>query len=148
MIDKLKIRTALTQTIDLKLSELEEAIKLIEDSAKEETKSSAGDKYETSRAMLQQEKDKKQSQLELWQSYLAQVKLIDSSICDKVEKGALVETSANVLYVSVPIGKFSCQGLNIFGISIDAPIYQAMKGYREGQELTFNNRILKIKKVY
>jgi len=62
MINKKNIKDSLEQLIANKIQSLLEDVKLIDDSAANETKSSAGDKYETSRAMLQQEKDKKLGQ--------------------------------------------------------------------------------------
>ena len=148
MMDKKKLKSTLLEIIQFKLYELHKAIALIDQSAKEATKSSAGDKYETSRAMLQQEKDKKQSQMDLWQSHLSHAKLISVESCETVEMGAVVDSTMSLLYISVPVGKFSFQGQKVFGISTDAPIYQAIKGGKDGDQFTFNGKRVDIKKVY
>ena len=97
MMDKKKINEVLQGVIADKIQKLTHSIKLIDDSAANETKSSAGDKYETSRAMLQQEKDKKLGQLDLWNSYHASLKLIEVSQHDYIQLGSVVITDKNII---------------------------------------------------
>ena len=61
-ITKALIKTGLSSHISEKISDLMRDLSDIEKAKANETKSSAVDKYETSHAMLQQEKDKKMAQ--------------------------------------------------------------------------------------
>ncbi len=147
MINKTKVKDSLQLFIASKIQNLQEDIKLIDDSAANETKSSAGDKYETSRAMLQQEKDKKLGQLDLWNSHNAALKFLNTDKHDIVQLGSLVVTDINVLYISAPAGKFQSQGKQIFAISDEAPLYRVLVGYGSGEQLSFNGNVIKIKDV-
>ena len=60
---KHKLYQACLEFTDTQISTLKSAIKATQQSANEETKSTAGDKYETGRAMAQLEVEKFQSQL-------------------------------------------------------------------------------------
>ena len=144
MINKKKIKDSLEQLIANKVYSLLEDVKLIDDSAANETKSSAGDKYETSRAMLQQEKDKKLGQLDLWYSHQAALKLLDTAKHDTIQLGSVVITQTNVLYVSAPAGKFQFEGKQVFAISNEAPLYQVLAGYGKDDQVSFNGRMIKI----
>jgi len=148
MINKKNIKDSLEQLIANKIQSLLEDVKLIDDSAANETKSSAGDKYETSRAMLQQEKDKKLGQLDLWHSHMATLKLIDTAKHETVQFGSVVITLSNVLYVAAPVGKFQSQGKQIFAISIEAPLYRVLAGYGKDDQVSFNGALIKIVDVF
>jgi transcription elongation GreA/GreB family factor len=147
MMDKKKINEVLQGVIADKIQKLTHSIKLIDDSAANETKSSAGDKYETSRAMLQQEKDKKLGQLDLWNSYDASLKLIEVSQHDSIQLGSVVVTDKNIIYVAVPVGKIQCDGKQIFAISTDAPLYKIMEGKTKDDEVSVNGKAITIKDV-
>ena len=60
---KKALQGALHHKIEEQLASLRKAISSIEESKLNETKSSAGDKFETGRAMMQMEQDKTESQL-------------------------------------------------------------------------------------
>jgi hypothetical protein len=61
---KIKLYQYCVEFIDKRIAGAREAIQIAQDSANEETKSSAGDKYETGRAMAQLEIEKNTTQLE------------------------------------------------------------------------------------
>ena len=146
MIDKRKIKAALQHIVASKLQKLTQDVQLIDDSAANETKSSAGDKYETSRAMLQQEKDKKLGQLELWNGYRA-LNIIDVGTYDQIQLGSVVVTDMNVIYVSVPVGKFQCEDRQIFAVSTEAPLYKIIAGKSKNDQVSLNGKVITIKDV-
>lgn len=147
MIDKRKIKEVLQQTVASKLKKLTQDVKLIEDSAANETKSSVGDKYETSRAMLQQEKDKKLGQLDLWNGYRAALNIIDVRPHDQIQLGSVVVTDANVMFVSVPVGKFQYEAKQIFAISTEAPLYKIIEGKSKSDQVSLNGKVITIMDV-
>ncbi len=76
-----------------------------------ETKSSAGDKYETGRSMMQLEQAKNRSfLLEAQQVKEELLKIETKSTSDKVRIGSPVETNKGNYYISVGISKVKLEG--------------------------------------
>jgi uncharacterized membrane protein len=77
-----------------------------QESSNSETKSSAGDKYETGRAMAQQERDRHAAQLHEAQQLLATLQKINPELAsDAVRTGTLAATSLGLFYVSISAGR-------------------------------------------
>lgn len=109
--------------------------------ANEDTKSSAGDKYETNREMMQAEKDKAMQQL----SEASKLRKVLDGINPKnnsesVGLGSLVKTNIGLFYIAVAIGEFEIDKSKVFGISPVSPIGSALKGYEKGDNINFNGR--------
>jgi hypothetical protein len=80
--------------VQKRIDTVEQAIKATQQAANEETKSSAGDKYETGRAMMQQETDRNQAQLNEANKLMVALNQINSYTTSKtVEAGSLVITN-------------------------------------------------------
>jgi hypothetical protein len=117
-------------------------------SANSETKSSAGDKHETGRAMAQLEIEQCQKSLLEIENLLLQLKRIDPKVmCQLVTPGALVETDLGVYFVSVGLGVRKISEKLIFCIGQQAPIYQQMKSLKEREEFVFQGKRQKIKHI-
>lgn len=120
----------------------------VQEAANEETKSSAGDKYETGRAMMQQEQDKAAGQL---MEALKLKKVLDQLNPDReqpaVGMGSLVKTSLGNFYISASIGQLSMEGIDYMIISPVAPLAQQLAGLKAGEELNFNGRKFKVEQV-
>ncbi len=67
-----------------------------------------------------------------------------------VQEGAIIRTQDRLLLISVPMGQLELreQNLDLFAISIKAPIYEVMKGLKEGDSFTFNGKTHHIKELY
>ena len=64
-----------------------------------------------------------------------------------VEYGRIVKTDLELFFVFAGIEDFLVDGVSVFGLSINTPLYQAMKGRRTGDTFTyggFRYRILDI----
>ncbi|GAA4829156.1 3-oxoacyl-ACP synthase [Algivirga pacifica] len=136
--------TLIAERISTARSSMEEAQK----AANEEVKSSAGDKYETGRAMLQIERDKHALQL----SEALQLKAILDQLNPKqtqttVTTGTLVSCSMGYFYISVSAGKMQVMGKTIFAISIASPLGQALKGKEAGDQFSFNGKTIQVTDV-
>ena len=149
----LPLKQALYQTclatLAAKMVDLQKAIDSIDESKQNETKSSAGDKYETGRAMMQMEADKITAQLELakqTQSLLQQINIEQST--DRIRQGSLVVTDQRTYFVAVSLGRVVVSGQSCFCISPDAPIGQLLLGKRVGEEIVFNGRKERILEVW
>lgn len=131
-----------------RIKNAEEAIVSAQESANEETKSSSGDKYETGRAMMQQEIENLSVQLaEARKLEEILINISPTMIHKEVEKGALVITSMGKYYISVSAGRVSLDGEDYFAITPASPIGQAMAEMKEGDEFEWNNKKVKIETV-
>ena len=68
---------------------------------------------------------------------------------EQVDFGSVVETSENYYFISAALGKIVLdEGSTVYAISTEAPIYQEMKGKKEGDSFTFNGKEQKIQTVH
>lgn len=95
--------------------------------AENDSKSSAGDKHETARAMMQIEQEKLITQ---FNEADRQLEILASINPDEevksVRTGALVETNKGMLFLSIPLGKITIKNSDIMVISAIAPLAKAM----------------------
>lgn len=66
---------------------------------------------------------------------------------EKVEAGSLVKTSEGNFLVAVPLLKFEANGNSYTGISTQSPLFEALAGHKEGEEINFNGLDYKIEMV-
>lgn len=114
-----------------------------------ETKSSAGDKYETSREMLQGEEDKTTATLSnaiILKNSLDQINPQHTS--SKVEIGALVICSHSNFYIAVGLGKIELKNNNYWSISLASPLAKKMFGKQKGETFNFNGTEHTIKDIF
>jgi transcription elongation GreA/GreB family factor len=126
---KQKVYQHYYQLINTKIELLNHALNDLRESSKNETKSSAGDKYETSRAMLQLEQDKINKQLAEAQFQKAAFVQIDSTIISNtIIKGSLVKTNNAYFFISIALGKAVVDGINIIALSQQSPLGLQLMG--------------------
>jgi transcription elongation GreA/GreB family factor len=131
-----------------KRAEVEQAIVSTRSSFTSDTKSSAGDKHEVGRAMVQQELDKLEEQrakLVALQQELARVPL--ERVFDRVAFGSLVTTDQGTYFMAIGLGRIEFEDEPCFAISLASPIGQALQGKRTGDQLTFNGRTMRVRGV-
>ena len=124
-----------------RLKAAEKTIEELQGAMANETKSSAGDKYETAREMLQQEMNLYLGRKADAKNQLAQLQLIDPRHKHNiVGAGALVYTDSAIYYLAVNAGSFTIEGEKIFTISPASPIATHLKGRKAGDEFVFNGK--------
>ena len=129
------------------LCRIKENIKLLEkelDSIQKEknslTKSSAGDKHETSRALMQSEYDK------LYQNYSLQLKqqkvieTLDLSKKSVIGNGSLVQTDRFFYFIGIGLGKHKIMNNSVMLISELSPIGKLLIGRERNDVIIFNNK--------
>lgn len=128
------------------LQKIDDLKRLIDDlrSSNSETKSSMGDKYETSREMLAQEINHLQNQLKVQYDFQNTLSKITSDPCNSVQNGALVQTDKGKFYISVGLGEIQNSDQKVFAVSADAPLVKAMWNLEVGNEFVFNSISQKI----
>ncbi|MDQ1150812.1 hypothetical protein [Sphingobacterium zeae] len=142
--------TALKRTED-RISMIASALETARDSSTDDTKSSAGDKYETSREMIQQDINRYQKQLLEANKDLQQLLHIEAALnsdTDVARVGTLVQTNVGLYFIATSIGAVKIGDSNIFIISPLAPIGQLLIGKKIGDSFVFNNIDQKVSAIY
>ncbi len=134
-----------------RITMIESALETARDSSNDDTKSSAGDKYETSREMIQQDINRYQKQLVEANKDLQQLISIESlsnDVIDVVILGTLVQTNVGLYLIATSIGAVKIGTNNIFVISPASPIGQLLIGKKIGDSFVFNNVNQKVIAIY
>ncbi len=131
--------------INERASRIEQTLANIQESLANETKSSAGDKHETGRAMVQLEREKAGHQLAQIQK-LQQVlpKINIETISQVVRSGSLVYTSQANYFIAISAGRLEVNKEVFFAIAPNTPIGQLLLGKQKGDSVVFNGNSITI----
>lgn len=144
ILEKRELRELCKEALDKKINESQDMLASIDESAHDDTKSSAGDKFETSREMLKQEAEKISSQLGVLLHQRQVLSVLDTKISDVVVHGSLVKTDKGIFYLSISLGKVLYQHDTIYAISDESPMALALFGRRVGDKVIVNSRTITI----
>ncbi|NJM26706.1 MAG: 3-oxoacyl-ACP synthase [Bacteroidia bacterium] len=145
----IELKAALLALCGDKLREKEasilEAMRQAREALGSETKSTAGDKHETGRAMIQLEQEQLSQQLAVATESIRQLQRIrvDES-SQRAGPGALIETSTGTYLVATGLGRLDYEGGVYFAVAPHAPIALAFAGRWPGDTIVFNNRSITI----
>ena len=114
----------------------------------EDSKSSAGDKFETSREMAQQELVKLNTQLNEQQRLKNLVDNQSGETFSQVQSGALIETNKGAFLLGIPVGNISFNGKELVGIGLGAPLGQLLLHKQANDRVSFNNQQFIIEAIY
>ena len=127
---------------------VEEIISSNQKALHSETKSSAGDKHETGRAMLQLEMEKASQQFAGIQEMKEILSKINTTKTSKIAHlGSVIFTDITNYFLSISAGKLTVGGDDFFAISVSSPIGKLLLGRNESKELSFNGKVIKIKQI-
>lgn len=131
------VKNHLDQRIQNSLSAMQAA----QESANSESKSSAGDKYETSRAMghLDREMHGRMYQQAQQERQIVE-RLDDTVIYKKGALGAFMKTSMGNFFLSVSIGQVEIDGDKVMIISPQSPIGALLVGKIVGDFFSFRGK--------
>ena len=134
LISKSEILNCCKAKSNNQLAELTAAFEKIKESIAGEDKSSAGDKFETARAMAQKEMELLIQQLRKAQndaSILEQIK--PEKKLETGQLGSVVITKTKKLFLACAIGKVEVKGETIFVVSPISPIGKSILGKKVGE---------------
>lgn len=113
-----------------------------------DAKSAAGDKHETSRAMMQQEQEKIGWQLKELNAQIEILNYIDINAQTlKAHTGSLIKTDKGYLFLSVAIGRITIDNEHVIVLSPQSPLGIQLLGKTIGNDVEVNTnkyRILEI----
>ena len=135
--------------IEQRITAAKTAIANAQQAANGEEKSSAGDKYETGRAMGHLEKDMYACQLAENIKELAALDAVNSHlIYDHVTSGAFVQCGEVSFFIAAGLGKQILNGKTIFFLSPHAPLAKTLQEKKTGNNLFFNGKDIAITGVF
>lgn len=138
---KLQLIQHLQQILESNEIAIKNALTVAKESRDGDTKSSAGDKYETGRAMMQIEIDKFENQLQktrVLQKELERINL-DRTFNEAV-MGSIVQTNTDFIFISIGLGRIVLNGQNYITISQVSPLGQTIYNKKKGEKFSLNGR--------
>ena len=134
--------------IENRLVRINSSIDSLQEALTSETKSSAGDKHETGRAMIQLEREKLGNQLaeaQLLQELFKKIPLQSSS--SQVGLGSLVLTDQQNYYMGISAGEMKIDGVSYFAIAPNTPIGKLLLAKVVDDVVVFNSRKIVIRQI-
>lgn len=126
--------------INQKIEQVNLAIADANQSLHDDTKSSAGDKYETSREMIQQDLNRYEQQLQVLHADIEILRRIQTQKTgnSKAGLGSLIQTSNAHYFLATSIGLVTLGETKVFSISTASPIGKLLLGLSVGDTFNFN----------
>ncbi|NCD68758.1 GreA/GreB family elongation factor [Mucilaginibacter agri] len=125
--------------INIRIGNAQQAIDEAQQGQQQETKSSAGDKYETGRAMMQQEINRNMAALNEANKLMVALNAISTAGASSVaDAGSIVVTNKGNFYLSVSAGTITVDNENYFAVSTASPIGAKLKGKKAGDKFEVN----------
>ncbi|MEO8773012.1 MAG: 3-oxoacyl-ACP synthase [Gelidibacter sp.] len=135
--------------VEERLSNIQNQIKGIQESLTSETKSSAGDKHETGRAMLQLEREKAGKQLSEVEKLKEALSKIDvEKTSESIGLGSVVFTTKANYFLAISAGQFEVGSDQFFAISPNTPIGLLLMGKKLDDKITFREQHFFIERVF
>jgi transcription elongation GreA/GreB family factor len=138
---KQQLMAHLKALLDERMAASWEAMAAAQASANEQSKSSAGDKYETARAMGQLDRNMHARQYEQARQERQLLERIqDTEVLLRVALGALVHTTAGSFFVAVSVGPVTVEGTLVLAVSAASPIGKVLLGKQVGESFPFQGK--------
>lgn len=148
MILRAKLIKACQTILDTRLLIVQKNINDIQNALLSETKSSAGDKHETGRAMLQLEREKAGQQLaEINKIKAVLMKMSVKKQTMAVSLGSIVYTTQLNYFVAISAGKIKIENKSFFAISTNTPIGQLLLSKTVGEKICFRDQSIQILRI-
>lgn len=114
-----------------------------------ETKSSAGDKYETGREMINIEWNKLSIQLNEYDRQEAILDRIERKTYsgEQVALGSIVKTGNANYFISIPAGELKLENEKFYAVGIQAPVAQKLLTKKKGDKIELNGNNLMIEEI-
>ena len=148
MILKEQLYRKCNEALQERLMHVKKSILDLEQALQSETKSNAGDKHETGRAMIQIEREKAGQQLKGIQNKRELLQKIDCNTKNRnIALGSVVYTSQHNYFISISEGEIKLEDALFYAISLQSPIAQLLLGKTEGDIINFRNNPFTVLKV-
>jgi hypothetical protein len=140
---KSEILSKLRKHLSESLEEARRDYVLAKESRDSDTKSSAGDKFETGREMMQREMDKLSALIDTTENSLKKLLSLPTAVAAIVCEGSLVETDQENYFISIGFGKID----DVYAISAESPLGALLKGKKIGESVEMRGKKITIKYI-
>ncbi|WP_296383474.1 3-oxoacyl-ACP synthase [Winogradskyella sp.] len=148
MNTKQQLYKACQDFLNNRLEVIQKTILDIQNSLQSETKSSAGDKHETGRAMLQLEREKAGHQLAEIQKLNETLHKINQEIQHQtVALGSVVYSTQSNYFIAISAGEIVIDKVKFYAISPSTPMAKLLLSKEVGDEVQFRNSTFVISKI-
>ena len=146
--DRSELIKACRDYLQTKVSVVRKAMDGLKEDLENESKSSAGDKFETGREMINIEWNKLSVQLNQYDQLGNTLKRIeDYKPNGNAVLGSIVITSFAKYFISIPAGEINSGNDKFYAVGIKSPIAQLLIGKKVGEKATFNGREFEILEI-
>lgn len=146
---KLSIHNVALELVREKITMLKTLLEDNREGLVSDTKSTAGDKHETSRAIGHLEQEKLNAQFLEAEKLLSLLSSIDlERKIEKVQMGSIIETTMGSFYLSVGLGQIKVENETIYCISPQSPIGSILLSKEKGNNINWQNTTIQILNVY
>lgn len=127
--------------VQQRMDAAQQAIAEAQQAANNDTKSSAGDKYETGREMAQQETNRNLTQLNEANKLMVSLNRIGTASQSTIaESGSVVKTNLGNFYLSISAGNIKVNNDVYIAISMASPVGLKLKGVKVNDHFDFNGK--------
>lgn len=145
MLNKEIVYQELSRIIEERISRIQTSITDSQNAMKRETKSSAGDKHETGRAMAQLEQEKLGKQLinniQLREG-VSRIEIAEPHT--SIAFGSLIHTNMGYFFLSVGIGQITVDSTDVFCMTASTPLGRVLLGKQVSETVKLNGRKFEI----
>ncbi|MBK6445154.1 MAG: 3-oxoacyl-ACP synthase [Bacteroidetes bacterium] len=145
---KIKLKKFAEEILQQRMETAQHAMLQAQDAANSEDKSSAGDKYETARAMGQLDREMNAKQFEEAKRELALLQslyVLESS--PVVIPGSYVKTDKGDFFISSGLGIHTVEGKKVGFLSVKSPLAIPLLGKSKGDTFQFNGQPWKVEEL-
>lgn len=136
---KMETHSACVEILGERIRSLKQQLSDLIEGAKNDSKSTAGDKHETARAMMQLEQEKLTNQLNLLLGHEQTLNRIDPALHHEViTTGSFIKTDQGCLYMSIPLGRIPVGDKFVMCLSAQSPLGIKLAGKRVGESVEMN----------
>jgi transcription elongation GreA/GreB family factor len=137
------------QALEARKREYSDELRSLDEAAAGETKSSAGDKYETGREMIAQSRrliERNLSETEAGLDALDRMAAAPEggTAGGKIGFGTLAETSLGWYLVGASLGELESQGVPVRTVSLASPLGMALRGKSPGEDVPWRGSVFRI----
>lgn len=147
---KAKLYQQCMEYAEKRIQTIQNVIAEAQKSANSETKSSMGDKYETTRSMLQLDTEMNTKQLVEAMRLKTDLQKMETHLTEpheSVQIGSLIFTNQANYFIAIGAGKLTVEEMDFFVISPTAPLCKQLWGLKAGDNFLFNKQQFTIKEV-
>jgi len=142
---KQDVIAAAISIVSQKIERIKAELDDLNDGNAQNSKSTAGDKHDTERAMVHIEIEKLSKSLSVEYAILNDLEQIKAdNVNSVVSNGSLIETSRGIFLIGAACGKVSVESASIFCISPYSPLAKELIGKSSGERVIINANIFEI----